>query len=341
MTDKTCFVHVGTVKTGSSALQYALAHSREYLKTHGYIYPDRPKRTERTLRGEPVGGNALEVLLAFRAGDIKSAIDLATRLEEDGHHLILSNEALFRLPAPQLKELHSALVKKGYRVRCLVTFRPQTELILSAYLQLIKSNAASAAEGLERYVAGQDFVNRRNWWVHARKLEDVFGLEHLAVRWLPDVIRTGGVIKAGFDWLGLPAPALEPPIINPTPGREAMAVLQLLNESILGGRKFSDEFLMRAAHRSLLGNKMTLDAESARHIFEATRDSNAQLLQRYCHGLSPSDELKPPVPGAELPHDPHTVQELADLAQTLLIEHGVETARARQAFQSLRDSARS
>jgi hypothetical protein len=116
--------------------------------------------------------------------------------------------------------------------------------------------------------------------------------------------------------------------------------LQALNESFPGDRTFSDELLIRAAQRGLLGHKMTLNPESTRHIFEATRESNTRLLQRYCPSLSPSDELKLPAPSVEQPIDPRIVQELADLAQTLLVDRGVDAALARRAFQSLKEGAR-
>jgi hypothetical protein len=335
MADKTCFIHVGTVKTGSSALQYALAHDRDTLLTKGYAYPDRPSRLIRTKAGEPTGGNASGILRALRAADAKAVTDATTELASGDNNLVLSNEGLFRFGSQQLDTLCRALRANGYsKLKCLVVFRPQTELLLSAYLQNIKSNAPSIWKGLEPFIDKWTRQDRTNWYLCAQKLESSFGAGNLTVRWLPDVRRNEGIIRACYDWLGLPETTVQVPTINLTPGQEAAAVLKRVNAAALGNRKFADAFLSTAQQLGLVGTKMTLGTGLARQIFDATYKSNVQMLRHYCPHLSPSDELKRPEPEVERFFDQATFQAMVHLASKMLIENGADKSQVRQAFST-------
>jgi hypothetical protein len=217
-----------------------------------------------------------------------------------------------------------------------VIFRPQTELIVSAYLQWVKSGIRGNSLKLADYAGEQDFERKRNWLGYAQRLERSFGRDYLIVKWYPVLRRSGGIVKIAFnEWLGLDPPTIVEPWINPTPGREALTILQIVNAQGWGGREFSDQFLAKAEDAGLLGSKMTLDARSALIIYKATRASNEALLERYCPDLNVAEELQPPSPTVDTPADARIVARLSKLAGDLLVQSGKDRTAVERAFGAL------
>jgi hypothetical protein len=235
-------------------------------------------------------------------------------------HLILSNESLYATSADVLTEFCAGVRALGFQIKCLVFFRPQADLIVSSYLQGIKENRGTQGE-LTEYAADLKDNPRLNWLACAEKLETAFGAGNVTVYWFPAV--RDRVVEQGFRWLGLSPLNEEIPLINPTPGRESMSILQLVNKHGFGGRAFADEFLIKAERQGLLGSKVGLDPRLAAQIWEATLASNQELLRRYCSGI----ELKEFVSAsdaAETRPNPDILRRLAALASELLLRRGVD-----------------
>ena len=335
---RTCFMHVGTGKTGSSAVQYALARTRDDLERHSYQFPSFGRPLRRMQNGQATGGNARPVRDALRQRDVKAAIDLVRPLAEKPDHIVLSNEGLYRVDPPVLKEFCAALQSINYVPKLLVFFRPQVEQTVSAFLQHAKSNTPGLPTDVNEYATSQDYNRKRNWHLTAQHLETAFGRENITVEWYPAVIRRSGILKALFDWLGVPAPELALPNINPTPGLESLRVIQFFTEHGLGRRKLFDRFLSVAKEKGLLGAKIALETEAAMAVYNATRASNEMLLREYCRDLSPDDELKPPAPYAQPPADELVVRQLIEIAGRMLIEHGEDRALVETAMEHARSS---
>ena len=340
-----CFLHVGTGKTGSSAIQYALTRAHETLLEEGYLYPDASENFERVLAGQPTGGNAGTIAKTLRAAGPDGALDLVRPYAEKPHHLVLSCEGFSNYAPALLAEFGSGLQALGYDTKCLVFFRPQAEMIVSSYLQQVKSNKLDLGVDLKNYVAQQltpeNIQKKWNWYARARKLEKAFGHQSVTVKWYQSTARLGptGGVKATFSWLGLPSlddsSVSDVPVVNPTPGREALVILQSANSHGLGGKKFADEFLSQAFRAGLLSSKVSLTGELLHQIDAATRQGNADLLERYCPDLAVSDELRPPAAsGREEPIDRTKLRELTIIAEPLLVRR----VRKRDAVLKLRAS---
>jgi len=325
MTDRICYVHVGTGKTGSSAIQYALTKAANDLRGYNYLYPDVSDNFDRVLACKPTAGNALRVNRLIHLGEVEKALNRVRPYLKTPTHLILSCEGLSNAPGEHLTKFCEGLRDFGYATRCLVLFRPQYDMVVSSYLQQVKTDKVKRSLTLREYVLSCYNIpfNRFNWLTRTQRLKRAFG--DLTVRWYPAVARNGpnGVVDAAFAWLGLPslASASGARIINPTPGLEALHVLQRINAQELGSKPVADEILIQAHAEGLLGSKVVLDGETIKTIHSAMYDSNVALLERYCPDLSPADELKLPKLSAEQPSlNPEIVSRLDAIATQVIAQ---------------------
>jgi hypothetical protein len=322
MSDKpTLFVHAGTAKTGTSAVQSAFTEHRQALERQGYQYPDLAGKFERAGAGLPTTGNASVLLRLIKDGAIDEA--LATLKPYQGKHLILSHEAfanIARTNDEAVLRFVDGARELGFEPSALVMFRPQTEFIPSFYLQQIKEN--KTALRLEEYLS-EDATpfrlrSRYNWLRYAKPMKEAFG-PGLKVMWYPAVTRGQGVVAEAFRWLRLDPPPTQARLVNPSPGAEPLAVLRAANEAGDGGRKLADRFLVEAEKRGWLGHKVALGEADVRRIEEATYPTNERLLRRFCPGLSIDEELAPAkVVPAQM--DQALVARLEGLARELVAE---------------------
>lgn len=326
MTERICYLHVGTGKTGSSAIQYALTKAHNELLSCGYLYPDLSKHFQKVLDLRPTAGNASKVNRALRGERVQAALELIRPFADSPEHLVLSCEGLARIRSSALEAFGAGLQSMGYATRCLVFFRPQVEYILSSYLQLVKANKVH--HGVVDHVRSRLSPERHgsiDWYDKACTLQRAFGEGNISVRWYPAVRRLGpeAIVKAVFAWLGLPSLGsgllADSITINPTPGREALMVLQAANSSGLGGKRFADGFLLEAHRAEVLGTKVTLERSLVEMIDRATRKHNLALLERYCPDLSPDEELELPE-ATEEPVNAAIVRELTKIACGILVQ---------------------
>jgi hypothetical protein len=236
-------------------------------------------------------GNAVRIRVAFREEGAAGAIAAAKRLLDSKLDTLLSNEGLYATPQADLTDFRDALDAAGWRTKVLVFFRPQADMLASFYLQRLKANKHLRDIDENEFALDQYKSGHFDWLACAEKLETVFGINNLSVRWYPAVLRQGGPVKSAFEWLGIPMPHFPGSLVNPSPGREAAMVLREINAVRSGGRRFADEFLKRAQDQGLLGSKVTLAPAVHRMIEDESRKANFELLRRYCPDLSPEREL--------------------------------------------------
>lgn len=324
------FLHVGTVKAGSSALQYAFSKASDEFAARGLSYPQTPEARQRFAANQPIGlGNAALIRRAFATHDrdsgVKLTLDLIASCDGD---VLLSNESLFATHRNDLEALKAALVNAGLTTKVFVLFRPQVELFAAAFVQARRSRQAEDDDensfAIKRHQTGAF-----DWLACAKKFESVFGQGTVKVGWYPAVVRTHGVIKEAFDWLGVRVPQIEQ-VVNPTPGREAVEILHLARD-FERYHLFRYRFLMELQRNGLLGTKVTLNEQVTRQIEAETRASNAELLRRYCPELSPEREL---APATIVPKviDPDLLQRLRGIATKTAIGTGIGRAAVKRAL---------
>jgi hypothetical protein len=206
-------------------------------------------------------------------------------------------------------------------------------MVVSSYLQRVKSNKVRGSVELDDYARGKfaevPLNPRWNWYAKARMLERAFG--DVTVEWYPAVAKHGstGVVQATFAWLGFESSVApeDAPIVNPTPGQEALAVLRRANAQGAGGKWFADALLLEAYRRNLLGQKVTLSPPVAEEIEAKTLESNTALLARYCPQVSPCEMVvrRPCANGAA---DEEMISRLEEIAERITRESMIHTRNA-------------
>ena len=153
-------LHIGSHKTGSTAIQHALAENRALLASHGLIYP-LLKRSEPAHHGLMARWNPHLAHYEPRGGARAAWDDIARRHAGAPGALVLSSEEFSRAhgaPATDFAWIRDAL--SGFEsidVVCLL--RDQLSFVQSAYLQRCKNVRGSERAG-ERLPAWDRYLHR-------------------------------------------------------------------------------------------------------------------------------------------------------------------------------------
>jgi hypothetical protein len=287
-----CYLHLGTGKTGTTAIQFALASEQDHLAAHDVDYPDISRNHRAVLAGVPVAGNGAAVYKKLKEEDFVGAFQLLAENARSERDMVISCEGFWQLPMQTLAKLSSALRDIGFAVKALVCFRPQAQFLESSYLQQVKAGRLDWRTGLGEYAQAAITRNSfdRNWsWLKvADKLAGAFGSEHLTVFWYPNQIRRGhaAIVEDFFRWIGVPPRDGKTGggVVNPSPNPEALLVLRLMNAAGVGSKAFADAFLAEAQRADLLDRRPMLAKSLAEKVDALTRSDNEAMLARYAPG---------------------------------------------------------
>ena len=157
------WLHVGFGKTGTSAVQVALARGRERLAECGLFYPPslERKHDDRSVGGGITSGNAIAIghlmCPGQRPGDFDATAAwswLERVLAEAGERtLLLSSETMVWATAANAGPVLDLLRRRGRRVRVLCHVRHALEWTVARYAQRLKNPANAMPDDLETLLA--------------------------------------------------------------------------------------------------------------------------------------------------------------------------------------------
>lgn len=194
---KGVLLHVGVHKTGTTAIQAALADARDELATHNVRYPGKLQAQHRAalaLLGRPWGWNN-------RGGGVmdREHFDrLAKRTVKAPGRVVISSEFFCEASAEQAQEAVVALGDSGTRpVRVVVTLRNLGKLLPSSWQQYLKYGMTTSYDAwLTDVLAtpGSSKMTPTFWKRHdhgdvVSRWEQAVGRENLTVMVLEDVPR--------------------------------------------------------------------------------------------------------------------------------------------------------
>lgn len=259
-------LHVGTHKTGSSALQEVLAAERPALAAQGILYgatdrppfADLPKHTS--------------LFKALRRGEETFAAERAAIEEEfdhtGAHTLILSEEGLSSPYA--LKFGRIGALADRFEIEIICYLRRPDRFAESLWNQFAREGFAQAgiAAFLESDLGRQHLDLQRNldFWAGTGAL-NVFGYEE-AMGWVgqagPDGRHGNGIVAHFAAATGLPLPPVNP-VFNVSPSMSAAAVMVEVNRQRKGGISAEDWQLLE--ERLGAGRRMTAMGRRLRRDF--------------------------------------------------------------------------
>lgn len=163
-----CLIHIGVHRTGTSAFQHVLGHARDRLAEAGILVPVADDR--RITGAHHNLSHDLGALREARSGGFGLA-DLAAQLAaSDAGHAVISTETLSvrSVQRSHVDRLLETVRGAGFEPVVLVVVRPQPELLVSTYAQLVRtlSERGSMAEFLEASLPGAayDYALRLQAW---------------------------------------------------------------------------------------------------------------------------------------------------------------------------------
>lgn len=313
---RTCYLHAGMAKTGSTAIQHYILQNREKLLEHGLLVPETGHF--------PSKGNYLPLVRKLMGGrrETGGEVDLdrfdAELRGHDGDVIISSEQLGGRLLKKQSSVVVRYLKDRGFRTVLVVYLREQVMALNARYGQLVKMFRRDA----EFY----DFVSDRvrsgifhyNSWVRAAQGNE----SDLILRPFNRTVREEGVIRDFLRAIGVDVEVVEDVRSNISLGPIAVAAaLDVRREAAALGafnarqRSRCRRALINAVEhsppepRSFCGFDEA-DAVRLRETFAEDNDA----LARGVWGKSWEEAFGPPEPVRRNVFDPATASE-ADRAR--------------------------
>lgn len=222
-------LHVGTHKTGTTALQRFFADNRALLSRLGVHYPDV---------GKP---HHAGLAWALRDGNRRPLLDVLGSPEASRHDRVLLSSEDFERQAAALGFVR----EMAPRVTVVIYLRRQDHYVQSIYQECVKSpdqrSTLTFAEYYQRYAtahAGKPH-QRLDWSLLVRRWAEVFGSDHVVVRPFERNSFAGGSIFA--DFLGVLGLSLEESFVLPPRDKSNIGFPREMIELLRGSNAFRNK----------------------------------------------------------------------------------------------------
>lgn len=187
---KTLYLHIGTPKTGTSALQHFFVNNRKLLEEKGVYYPDLG------FRFPDIGKHRNAHFLSYKKYIEKKQRDYETekairdegiqKLDEafkDHDTILLSDEHIWNekeMIGQTLPALKSHFAEQGVQIKVIVYLRRQDQVIQSFWAQKIKE---SSAISFEKYMEKEKYqFFRLDYATRIQEFVDILGKDNIIVR---------------------------------------------------------------------------------------------------------------------------------------------------------------
>lgn len=257
-------LHVGVHKTGTTAVQAALADAREDLESHGVRYPGKLQAQHRAalaVLGRPWGWNN-------RGGSVldrEHFTRLAARTKEAPSRVVISSEFFCEAPEETAKEVVDEL--GGNRVQVVITLRNLGKLLPSSWQQYLKYGLTTEyPTWLEDVFAtpGSSRISPTFWKRHdhgavVERWAAAAGADNVTVLVLENVDRSAMFVSFA-EMLGVPADVLTSRM-DLTSNRSMTAaeaeLLVRLNERVKSQMQWTDyvRFVRRGVALGMVENR--------------------------------------------------------------------------------------
>lgn len=330
---RTCYLHIGTGKTGSTSIQATFSGNRERLAAAGLLYPGgaschyrlvslfsaRPRRVRDHLKSGMTDDAIMADVHAFRDGM------LAEIAESDAPAVLLSSEDFFTLRPPAFARAMEFVRGIAPEVVVVCYIRHPVGRMLSGLQQRVKVGRMTLAE-FDPATFERSMTER---------LEEILpALEGAELRLRPfdrQQLRGGDVVRDLLQVCGMPddvCDGLETVRKNESLSHEAMQIADVLARTHPSRNERQwNKARARKVHQRLQeigGMRFALPPDLAARVEAVGAAEVARLRDRF--GLTFSDVTAPEGGAA---WGPQTVEDLAQVINSLQLEN--ERLRARLA----------
>jgi len=282
-------LHIGSTKTGSSALQSCLYERRRALAEAGVLYSERGIAAS---AHHLLAGSIHPGAWRMHAGDLPEDREAYFMEQADAikaqaavmgsHTIVLSSEYFWGSYDPSVYRQFAAGFA-GHPIEIVAFVRTPDEWTMSSYLQAVKSGESRDFDEwfsavIHRWYSGIHafrVIHRWDCFVSASKVSVVRYAE--AKRNVYDAFCK--VIGADVDT------AMPPKVVNPSPSPEGYRLLLELNRSDMpDADKANERRRIMAAHRATSSSEPMMAEEKRAEILSLTRQSDRLLSKTYLEG---------------------------------------------------------
>ncbi len=321
---KVLYIHIGTPKTATTAIQEFCLDNQEALNQKGYCYPvfpfeypDAPK----TRNGHFLVGVAhdfgLEGIEEKEQKEFREGLDTVNSLFENYDNVILSDEIIWRSTFSKRKSLWEELKKEseagGFQVKVIVYLRRQDTFCVSWWNQLVKMGTRDVArEGLKVYMENVPPAMQLDYYKKLEKISIILGRDNVLVRRFGKEYFEGGSIYTDFlQTVGLKLEdgfTVAKDIRNYSLEGNNHEIKRILNS--LQMNPVQNKFILQVlTDCSQVSEKMhsfaMLSKEEIQEFMERYEEGNRRIVQDYLKGegeLFHIGEIKKPVWKQENPY---------------------------------------
>ncbi|MCR4842390.1 MAG: hypothetical protein K5840_03890 [Eubacterium sp.] len=201
----TLYIHIGTPKTGTTAIQLFMSGNEEALKAQNTIYPRLGKKGH-LVRVERNGHWLCDV--EDSEGNIKANTKLINDLCNEYENVVLSDEGVWNYSARNPEFWHVVereFSKYDFDYKVVVYLRRQDDYAYSHYLQQIQTRNKYKFT-LKKYLDGC-ITGEKNWndyFAYLDNLSSIIGKDRIIVRpYERSEFRNGSIIQDFFDVIGI------------------------------------------------------------------------------------------------------------------------------------------
>ena len=295
----TVFLHIGSPKTGTTAIQYFCGANRELLLKNGVFYPDSAQFMQKL--GYNPNRNALWLHLGFNTPEFQGYLEKLAGYCKEHDKVVLSDEALYlhyQQDREIFRQLKSYLDAQGIDLKIIVYLRRQDEYLYSLWAQDVKESYewdfdTWLSDGGERVFM--------DYYRYLERLSEDIGKENIVLRIyerkrFPD----GSIIADFLDIVGLEYTDkyVIPRQSNPSLRSVFLETKRRLNhypefrQIKEGADKDPDQFKTAAAYRNILldvqadddghwDNPLMLPGETRKQILGKYDEGNRKVAEEY------------------------------------------------------------
>lgn len=208
---KTLYLHIGTTKTGTSAIQGFCVKNRKVLSSKGYCYPKMPFsypgfgwRRNALFLQRPIIRDGVRYPDEERQRFLEG-MDIIRQLFESYDQVILSDEGIWSASCENRKSLWDELKEYGDRhhfaVKIIVYLRRQDAFLDSLWKQRVKGTRGRRSKislSWEEFTGDVLEMSRFDYYAGLKRISSVLGRENITVRRYDRRYFPGGMVQADF-----------------------------------------------------------------------------------------------------------------------------------------------